>query len=126
MGRRQVLTERGQATVEFFLVLPLVVLVAVASVQVMRIAEARLELQAAARDGARVAATTPDPSRAVASVMAALSPEDRDRARISVERPDRVGVPARVTVRLRHLLGAPFPAGMGVDLTVTATMRTER
>jgi hypothetical protein len=126
MGRRQVLTERGQATVEFFLVLPLVVLVAVASVQVMRIAEARLELQAAARDGARVAATTPDPSRAVASVMAALSPDDRDRARISVERPDRVGVPARVTVRLRHLLGAPFPAGMGVDLTVTATMRTER
>ena len=111
---------------EFFLVLPLVVVVAVASVQVMRIAEARLELQAAARDGARVAATTPDPSRAVASVMAALSPEDRGRARISVERPDRVGVPARVTVRLRHLLGAPFPAGMGVDLTVTATMRTER
>jgi hypothetical protein len=126
MGRREVLTEKGQATVEFFLILPLVVLVAVASVQVMRIAETRLELQAAARDGARVAATTPDPSRAVASVMAALSPEDRDRARISVERPDRVGVPARVTVRLRHLLGAPFPGGMGVDLTVTATMRTER
>jgi len=112
--------------VEFFLVLPLVVLVAVASVQVLRIAEARLELQAAARDGARVAATTPDPSRAVASVMAALSPEHRDRVRISVERPDRVGVPARVTVRLRHLLGLPFPAGLGVDLTVTATMRTER
>ena len=57
--------------------LPLVVLVAVASIQVMRIAEARLELQAAARDGARVAATTPDPPRAVASVMAALSPEDQ-------------------------------------------------
>ncbi len=126
MGRRQVLTEKGQATVEFFLVLPLVLVVAVASVQLMRIAEARLELQAAARDGARVAATTPDPSRAVASVMAALSPEDRDRARISVERPNRVGVPARVTVRLRHLLGAPFPTRMGVDLTVTATMRTER
>jgi hypothetical protein len=126
MGRREVLTERGSATVEFFLVLPLVVLVAVASIQLLKIVEARLELQAAARDGARVAATTPDPSRAVASVMAALSPEDRERARISVERPDRVGVPARVTVRLRHLLGVPFPAGMGVDLTVTASMRTER
>ena len=126
MGRRQVLTERGSATVEFFLVLPLVVLVAVASIQVMRIAEARLELQAAARDGARVAATTPDPSRAVASVMAALPPEVRDRARISVQRPDRVGVPARVTVRLRHRLGVPFPTSMGVDLTVTASMRTER
>ncbi|MEX1125911.1 MAG: TadE/TadG family type IV pilus assembly protein [Acidimicrobiia bacterium] len=126
MGRRQVLTERGSATVEFFLVLPLVVLVAVASIQVMGIARARLELQAAARDGARVAATTPDPSRAVDSVMAALAPEVRERARISVERPDRVGVPAQVTVRLRHLLGVPFPAGMGVDLTATASMRTER
>ncbi len=126
MGRREILTERGSATVEFFLVLPLVVLVAVASIQVVRIAETRLELQAAARDGARVAATTPDPSRAVASVMAALSPEVRDRARISVERPDRVGVPARVTVRLRHRLGAPFPTTMGVDLTATASMRTER
>jgi len=112
--------------VEFFLVLPLVVLVAVASIQVMGIARARFELQAAARDGARVAATTPDPSRAVDSVMAALPPEARDRARISVERPDRVGVPARVTVRVRHLLGVPFPANMGVDLTATASMRTER
>jgi hypothetical protein len=112
--------------VEFFLVLPLVVLVAVAALQVIGIAQARLELQAAARDGARVAATTPDPSRAVDSVMAALSPEVRDRARISVERPDRVGVPARVTVRLRHSLGVPFPEGIGVDLTATASMRTER
>ncbi|MDP9494507.1 MAG: pilus assembly protein [Actinomycetota bacterium] len=111
---------------EFFLVLPLVVLVAVASIQVMRIAQTRFELQAAARDGARVAATTPDPSRAVDSVMAALAPEVRERARISVERPDRVGVPARVTVSLRHLLGVPFPAGFGVDLTASASMRTER
>ena len=106
--------------------LPLVLLVAVASIQVIGIAQARLDLQAAAREGARVAATTPDPSRAVASVMAALPPEVRERARISVERPDRVGVPARVTVRLHHLLGVPFPAGMGVDLTATASMRTER
>lgn len=111
---------------EFFLVLPLVVLVAVASIQVLGIAQARFALQAAARDGARVAATTPDPSRAVDSVIAALPPELRDRARISVERPDRVGVPARVTVRLRHLLGVPFPTGTGVDLTATASMRTER
>jgi hypothetical protein len=112
--------------VEFFLVLPLVVLVLVASIQVMGIAHMRFELQAAARDGARVAATTPDPSRAVDAVMAALPPGTRERARISVERPDRVGVPARVTVRMRHLLGVPFPSGMGVDLTAAASMRTER
>ena len=113
-------------TVELFLVLPVLVLAAVAAIQVVGITQTRLELVAAARDGARVAATTPDPSRAVEAVMASLPPEIRERARISVQRPDRVGVPALVTIRFRHRLGAPFPASAGVDLTATASMRTER
>ena len=111
---------------ELFLLLPVVVLAAVAAIQVVGIAQTRLELVAAARDGARVAATTPDPSRAVQAVMASLPPEIRERARISVERPERVGVPARVTIRVRHRLGAPFPGSVGVELTATASMRTER
>lgn len=111
---------------ELFLILPVLVLVAVAAIQVVGIAHARLELVAAARDGARVAATTPDPSRAVEAVMASLPLEIRERARISVQRPDRVGVPAQVTVRVRHRLGAPFPASVAIELTATASMRTER
>jgi Flp pilus assembly protein TadG len=126
LDRRKVLSERGSVTVELFLVLPLLVLVAVAAIQVVGITQARLDLVAAARDGARVAATTPDPSRAVEAVMASLPAETRDQARISVERPDRVGVPAVVRVRIRHRLGPPFPGSMAVDLSVTASMRTER
>lgn len=111
---------------EFFLVIPLILIVLVGSLQVVGIARVRMELQAAAREGARVAATSPDPARAVTAVAAALPGGVRDRARISVERPSRVGVPAAVTVRFRHLLGPPFGANVGVNLTATASMRTER
>jgi Flp pilus assembly protein TadG len=113
-------------TVEFFLVLPMVLLVVLASVQVISLARARLELQGAVRDGARIAATTPDPSRAVESVLAAVDPSERERLRVSVERPARVGANATVTATMRHLLGPPFPATFGVDVSARATMRVER
>jgi Flp pilus assembly protein TadG len=113
-------------TVEFFLVLPIVVLVVVASIQLVGVAQARIELQGAVREGVRVAATTPDPAKAVEAVMASLAPEMRDRARISVERPSRVGAVATVSVMVRYPLGRPFPFNLGVDLSARATMRTER
>jgi len=112
--------------VEFFLVVPLILLVLIAAVQVIGLARTRIELQAAARDGVRVAATTPDPSKAVDAVMAALPPGLRDRARVSVERPSRAGVPARVIVTVKYLIGKPFPADFGVEVTAQATMRTEK
>ena len=127
MGGREVLTgDRGSVTVEFFLVLPLVVLVLVAGLQVVSLARARVELQGAVREGARVAATTPDPARAVEAVRAALPPGVRDRTRITVSRPSVVGVPATVTARLRHLLSPPFPTEWGVDISASASMRVER
>ncbi len=126
MGDREVLSNRGSATVEFFLVLPLVILVLVAGIQVIDIARARIELLGAVREGARVAATTPDPAKAVDAVLAALPPPVRDRARVSVSRPALVGWPARVTARVRHRLGAPFPESLGVDLSASATMLVER
>lgn len=113
-------------TVELFLVLPVAILVLVASLQLIGVARARIELQGAARDGARVAATTPDPSKAVEAVLASLSPEMRAVARVSVERPARVGAMARVSVSMHHPLGPPFPDSVGVDLSARATMRTER
>lgn len=111
---------------EFFIVVPLVLLVLVGAMQVIGVARTRIELQAAARDGVRVAATNPDPSKAVAAVMAALHPGVLDRARVSVERPSRAGVPARVKVTVKHLLGRPFPSDFGVQVTAEATMRTEK
>jgi Flp pilus assembly protein TadG len=113
-------------TVELFLVLPVAILVLVASLQLIGVARTRIELQGAAREGARVAATTPDPARAVEAVLASLTPETRASARVSVERPSRVGAMARVSVSMRHILGAPFPDSVGVDLSASAIMRTEK
>lgn len=126
MGDRQVLDEKGSATVEFFLVIPMVILVLVAGLQVVGVARTRIELLGAVREGARVAATTPDPAKAVDAVQAALPPLVRDRVRVSVSRPSVVGAPARVTAQLRHLFGVPFPEQMGVDLSASATMLVER
>ena len=113
-------------TVEFFLILPLIVLVLVGGLQVASVARAQVELIGAAREGARVAATTPDPSKAVSAVTAALPESVRERARVSVKRPSVVGKPARVSVTVRHLFGTPFPQGFGVNLTASAVMRVER
>ena len=125
-GRALLRTETGSATVEFFLVIPMAILVLVAGLQVVSLARARIELVGAARDGARVAATTPDPARAVEAVVAALPPSVRERVRVAVTRPSIAGQPARVVVQLRHMLGAPFPDGAGVDLVASASMLVER
>lgn len=111
---------------EFFVTIPLVILVLVAGLQVVAVARARVELQGAVREGARVAATSPDPSRAVAAVRDALPDELRDRARISVSRPSVVGRPARVTARLRLALPLPFLSRFEVDLSAAASMLVER
>lgn len=126
MGDGELLDEDGSATVEFFLVIPMVIVVLVAGIQVVSIARARIELLGAVREGARVAATTPDPARAVDAVQDALPGAVRDRVRISVSRPSVAGHPARVSARLRHFLGAPFPPSFSVELSASATMLVER
>ena len=113
-------------TIEFFLVIPLLIVVLAAGIQVISVARARIELLGAVREGARVAATTPDPARAVDAVRTAMPPHDRDRVRISVSRPGVVGRPARVTASLRHVLPVPWLDDFGVDLSATASMLVER
>lgn len=127
MGGRTVLrSQRGSATIELFLLIPMAALVVVAGIQVISIARARIELVGAVRDGARVAATTPDPSRAVETVQRSLPPDMGRRARVSVSRPSVVGAPARVSATVRHRLGPPFPGGLGVDISASASMLVER
>lgn len=113
-------------TVEFFLVVPLLVAVLAAGIQVISVARTRIELLGAVREGARVAATTPDPAKAVDAVRDALSPSDRDRVRVSVSRPSVVGRPARVSATLRHVLGLPFLNDLSVSVSASASMRVER
>lgn len=111
---------------EFFLVVPLLIVVLAAGIQVISVARTKVELLGAVREGARVAATTPDPARAVSAVRDALSPADRDRVRISVSRPGVVGRPARVTARMRHVLPVPFLDDFGFEVSASATMLVER
>ena len=68
----------GSAAVEFALVLPLVLLVLLAVTQVAVVARTQLEVANAAREGARRAATAPDPADAVTVARRALPPNSRN------------------------------------------------
>ncbi|MGA7269544.1 MAG: TadE family protein [Acidimicrobiia bacterium] len=126
MGHGPVLTEQGSATVEFLLVLPMMILTLVACLEVAALARTRVEVVAAAREGARVAATHPDPAQAVAAVRSALGEGLSAGAHVTVARPHVVGRPATVEVELRRHLIGPFLDGLSVTLSGRATMRVER
>jgi Flp pilus assembly protein TadG len=118
--------ERGSAIVEFALVVPLVLAVLLAAVEVAVVARTQLEVSQAAREGAREAAASPDPAHAVAVVRRFLGDELGSRARISVSRDHRVGGRAEVTVVVRHPLAGGLVAGITVELSGRSTMRVER
>ena len=94
-------------------------------VEVAVVSRTSLELAAAAREGARVAATTPDTDHALEATRRALDPEIANRVRVTVRRPPVVGEPATVTVTLSHRV-FPLIGGFAVPLTFTSTMRVER
>ena len=112
--------------VEFVLVLPAVVLVLLAIVEVAVVARTQFELVHAAREGVRTAATVSDPARAVQAVHAALDPEVAGRVRVAVERPGMVGGSAVVSVVLPHRLRAKILGGLEVELRARSVMRVER
>ncbi len=111
---------------EFLLVFPLMVLTLVACLEVAALARARVEVVAAAREGARVAATHPDPAAAVEAVRAALGEDLGNAAHITVARPHVVGRRASVEVEVRRHLVGPLLDGLSVRLSGRATMRVER
>jgi len=112
--------------VEFALVLPVVVLVLLAVVEVTMVARTQYELVHAAREGVRVAATVPDPSRAVEAVKTAVGSELAGLVRVTVERPATVGSVAAVTVVLPYRLAAMILGGLQIDLRARSVMRVER
>ena len=79
----------------------------------------------AAREGARVAATSPDTDRAIEATRAALGSELAAMMQVTVRRPPVVGQSAEVTVsgayKVLEVLG-----GFSVPLEFSATMRVER
>lgn len=112
--------------VEFALVLPLVLLVLLGAVEVAVVARTQLEVSQAAREGARQAATTPDPAAAATAVRAFLGDRAGAAAQVSVSRDHVVGGQAAVTVRLPHTVAAPLFGGFTVYLEGRCTMRVER
>lgn len=119
------MSERGSAVVEFALVVPLVLVLLLGLVEVAVIARTQLEVVNAAREGARMAASSPEPADAVDAVRAVLG-SSGSSARVSVRRPHIVGRRAEVRVRLPYRVAAPLLGGFTVELGARATMRVER
>jgi hypothetical protein len=115
--------ERGQATVEFALVLPLIVFGLLAILQVGLVVRDQVAVIHAAREAARAASVDRDPGRATAAAHRVLA-----RAEVHVGSRPAVGEPITVTVSYHDhtdlpLVGPLFP---DPDLHASATMRVER
>lgn len=119
------MNQRGSAVVEFALVTPLILLLVLGVVEVAVVARTQLELVNAAREGAREAAATPDPSAAAAAVRASLG-SGGGAARISVRRPSVVGQRAEVSITLPHRVAGAIFGGFDLELSARASMRVER
>jgi hypothetical protein len=126
--RRELGGERGSAVVEFALVLPLLLLVSLAIVQVGIVARDQLLVVEAARAGAREASIDLDGGAVRSAALAAAPSLDRSRVEISVRRAGGLGEPVVVTVGYGSTIAAPL-VGLflpsEVRLTATATMRQE-
>lgn len=79
------MTDDGQALVEFALVLPFLLIFALGIVLVAEVGVARLALEHAAAEGARIGSLTNDDEEIARAVSAAVAPLDTARVRHSVE-----------------------------------------
>lgn len=118
--------ERGQATVEAALVLPLVATMLLAVVQVGLLVRAQVMVTHAAREAARTAAVDAD---ADAPVFAAEAASTLDPERLTVHVRGRAGTGSRVQVEVQYRAPTDVPlvgSFLGdVTLRATATMRVE-
>jgi Flp pilus assembly protein TadG len=101
--------ERGQATVEFALVLPVLVLALMAVLQVALVVRDHIALVHATREAARQASVDPDPSAARRAAHRSLP-----HSHVEVGARPRVGESIKVRVTYRShtdlpLVGALFP-----------------
>ncbi len=118
----------GQASVELALLLPVVVLLLLAVLQVGLLARDVVLVTHASREAARAAATDPDPAAAPVAASAS-SGLDPDRLTVSVSRPGGDHA-TRVVVEVSYLASTDVPlvgALLGDrSIRSTATMRIEQ
>jgi Flp pilus assembly protein TadG len=115
--------EHGQVTVEFAFVLPLLVLAALAVIQVGLVVRDEIGVVHAAREAARAASVDPDPDAAVRAARRTLPDAD-----VEVGPRRRIGDEITVTVRYHSVTNLPLvgPLMPDPDLHASATMRLER
>jgi Flp pilus assembly protein TadG len=126
--RRRTGAERGTATVEFALVLPLLLVMCLALVQVGLLARDRLLVEAVARAGAREAALQSDEAAIRAAALAAGPGLEADAVTIGVTRAGSVGDPVTVEVGYAETIRVPFVDwlfGETVTMHTSATNRQE-
>src|SRR6266581_8784714 len=97
-GGRAAAAPRGSATLEFALVLPLVLVMALAVVQVGVLLKDQLVVVESARAGAREAAVNEADGAARQAAVEAASSLDGARLDVSIERQGGAGTPVSVAV----------------------------
>jgi Flp pilus assembly protein TadG len=115
--------ERGQASVELALVLPVLILFLLGLVQTALVARDQVLLQDAARAAAREASVGADPARVRDAARRSLA-----GVTVDVRRTGGVGEPVVVVARYHDRTDLPIVGGVypDVDLIARATMRAER
>ncbi len=120
--------EWGTAAVEFALVLPIVLAIVLALVQVGLLVRDRLLVESAARAGARTAAVDPDEDAVRASVLRAAPALDEGAVSLAIARAGARGEPVTVTLTYVAAVRVPFVAWLfpeGVSMQAEATDRQE-
>ena len=127
-SRRALDTDEAQATAEFALVLPLLLLVFLLFVQAVMVMKAQIAVTAAAREGARKGVETGSQVLIEGAAVRAAAGLDRERLRISVESgPRRRGEWLRVEVEYEVPIAIPVVERFFPRVTVRgrAEMRIE-
>lgn len=126
-------SDRGQAIVEFALVLPTLLVVALAIVLVAELGVARLALQHATAEAARAGALTNDDDQIRGTLAATVAPLEPDRVSTTIapaqDEPPRNGAPRGSLLTVRASYALPVPLGfVGLPqfvVTASASRRIE-
>jgi Flp pilus assembly protein TadG len=126
---RAIMTREGaSAAVEFALVLPLVLIMALALLQVGLLVKDRLVVEESARAGARQGAVTTDDAEVRRAATDGAVSLDPDRLEVAIKREGGAGTAVTVNVVYHAPVTVPFVTWLfpgAVDLTATASMRQE-
>jgi hypothetical protein len=117
--------EGGSAVVEFALVLPILLMVTLAVVQVGLVARDQLIVVQASRAGAREAAVSADEETVRSAALHAAPGLDPEAFGVDVARAGTLGEPVTVTVRYAESIRVPlvgwlFPAGIILQSSAVA------